>query len=139
MKDEKKFLERFNKDTENAWKNYHKIKSEEHEKEKQKKIDDWRKAIETAWFPKPVELEIKEVKISRWEGIFESIHRTDWKYLYSQGGLKRIFGHIGFLFKLHKNQNVLYKQKIMIRGFDTNDKPREVKLVMTKYNYDKGA
>ena len=119
-------LKEFNKTTEKAWKNYHESKSEEAEKEKQKKIDDWPKAMDNSitWFPKPVKLEIIQVEENRWKGLFKGL---GWNLLTLHNLWVRI--------KLRKQQIIHPKQLITIKGEDTNRRPQQITFKINSREY----
>jgi hypothetical protein len=133
-------LKRFNKDTENAWKNYHKNKSEEAKKEKQKKLDDWRKAMgDSTWYPVPVKLEITEIESESWnfKKFIELIGwHFSWKKL-KEYGIKKTISNFKFGIELSKNQKIQYKQRIKIIGFDTSDKPQDITITLRSREYFK--
>jgi len=133
-----KELEYFNKSTEDTLEYYRMIKSEEYQKEIQNAIERWRAAMREpgTWFPKPVTLEVVKIKDRRWKGAFKTLRVADWKFLYREGGLKRVFGHIWFVIKLRLNQNLYNNKKIIIQGFDTNDKPQKLEIRIRSYRYE---
>lgn len=109
-------LKRFNKDAERARKHHEESKSEEAKKEKQKKIDDWQKAMDNSitWFPKPVKLEIVQVEESRWKGLFKGL---GWNLLTLHNFWVRV--------RLAKQQKIQRYQLITIKGEDTNGNVRD--------------
>ena len=120
----KSTLKEFNKTTEEARKIY--IESKSDRKKRQEKIDSWREAMDkpSTWFPKLVELEIIQVRESKWKGLFKGL------------GCNLLTLHnLWVRIKLAKQQIIQQKQLITIKGKDTNGRRQQITFKINSREY----